>query len=138
MWIYPQPAQAKISTKIEVSGYSQKDINQVVEQPKPQINEVQLKPVDVGTSVPRVYGKKQKSKTNHSHTKQSSPVQKTTAFSVQHYSKEEVENLIRKYSDLYGISSDTPRCIAFHESGYNQYSANKRSSASGVFQYLSG
>lgn len=53
------------------------------------------------------------------------------------YSKEEVVNLINAYSKLYGISPETPLCIARLESGYNQYSKNKSSSASGVFQYLS-
>lgn len=53
------------------------------------------------------------------------------------YSKEEVEQLIVHYSAVYGIDSKTPRCIAFKESGYNQFSKNKRSTASGVFQYLS-
>jgi hypothetical protein len=52
------------------------------------------------------------------------------------YSKEEVEQLIVQYSAEYGINHDTPRCIAFRESGYNQFSKNKRSTASGVFQYL--
>ena len=52
------------------------------------------------------------------------------------YSKEEVEQLIVKYSDEFGINSETPKCIAFRESGYNQFSKNKRSTASGVFQYL--
>ena len=53
------------------------------------------------------------------------------------YSKEEVEQLIVSYSAIYGIDSETPKCIAFRESGYNQFSKNKRSTASGVFQYLS-
>ncbi len=53
------------------------------------------------------------------------------------YSKEEVEQLIVQYSEIYGINSATPKCIAFRESGYNQFSKNRRSTASGVFQYLS-
>jgi hypothetical protein len=76
-------------------------------------------------------------KTKKPKTASKKVVQPGRNYSGKSYSKEEVENLIRKYSDIYGISSDTPRCIAFHESGYNQYSKNKRSSASGVFQYLS-
>lgn len=52
------------------------------------------------------------------------------------YSKEEVEQLIVHYSNVYGIDPQTPKCIAFKESGYNQFSKNKRSTASGVFQYL--
>lgn len=52
------------------------------------------------------------------------------------YSKEEVEALIVHYSGVYGIKPEAPKCIAFKESGYNQFSKNKRSTASGVFQYL--
>lgn len=52
------------------------------------------------------------------------------------YSKEQVEALIVAYSEHYGIDPQTPKCIAFYESGYNQFSKNKRSTASGVFQYL--
>ena len=52
------------------------------------------------------------------------------------YSKEEVQQLIVSYSEKYGINPETPLCIARLESGYNQFSKNKRSSASGVFQYL--
>ena len=53
-----------------------------------------------------------------------------------HYSKEEVQDLIRRYSEQYRISPETPLCIAQKESGFNQFSKNKSSSASGVFQYL--
>lgn len=52
------------------------------------------------------------------------------------YSKEEVEQLIVHYSTVYGIDPATPKCIAFRESGYNQFSKNRSSTASGVFQYL--
>ena len=61
----------------------------------------------------------------------------TPGYTGKLYSKEEVEQLIIQYSAEYGINSDAPRCIAFHESGYNQFSKNKRSTASGVYQYLS-
>jgi hypothetical protein len=61
-----------------------------------------------------------------------------TETSGRSYSKEEVIQLINDYSKLYGISPETPLCIARLESGYNQFSKNKSSSASGVFQYLSG
>lgn len=53
-----------------------------------------------------------------------------------HYSKEEVQDLIRSYSAQYGISADLPLRIANCESGYNQFSKNRNSTASGVFQYL--
>ena len=59
------------------------------------------------------------------------------SYSGRHYSKEEVKALIVSYSNQYGINQNTPLCIAYYESGYNQNSKNKRSSASGVFQYLS-
>lgn len=52
------------------------------------------------------------------------------------YTKEEVEAMIVAYSAQYGIDPETPKCIAFHESGYNQFSKNKSSTASGVYQYL--
>lgn len=57
-------------------------------------------------------------------------------YSGKIYSKEEVQQLIRDYSNLYGIDPQTPLCIAKLESGYNQFSKNQSSSASGVFQYL--
>lgn len=62
------------------------------------------------------------------------PVQ--TSHSGRHYSPEEVVELIKSYSQQYGISADIPLRIAKCESGYNQYSKNKSSTASGVFQYL--
>jgi hypothetical protein len=62
---------------------------------------------------------------------------KAESYQGNHYSKEEVIELIEQYAQLYGIKSDTPLCIAQKESGFNQFSANKRSSARGVFQYLS-
>jgi hypothetical protein len=57
-------------------------------------------------------------------------------YSGRNYSKEEVIQLIIDYSAEYRIKSDTPLCIANKESGYNQFSANRNSSAKGVFQYL--
>lgn len=61
----------------------------------------------------------------------------TQAYSGRHYSKEEVQDLIISYSEQYGINQEVPLCIAKLESGYNQFSKNKSSTASGVFQYLS-
>lgn len=54
------------------------------------------------------------------------------------YSKEEVKGLIVSYSKQYGIDPKAPLCIAYHESGYNHMAKNKRSTASGAFQYLKG
>lgn len=59
-------------------------------------------------------------------------------FTGRHYSVEEVQELIKNYSAQYGINAETPLCIAKLESGYNQFSTNNSSSASGVFQYLFG
>lgn len=59
-------------------------------------------------------------------------------YNGRHYPKEEVQELIRKYSAEYKINAETPLCIAQLESGYNQFSKNKSSSASGVFQYIAG
>lgn len=63
------------------------------------------------------------------------PIQAT--HSGRDYSPAEVVELIKSYSQQYGISADIPLRIAKCESGYNQYSKNKSSTASGVFQYLS-
>ena len=60
------------------------------------------------------------------------------SYNGRYYSKEEVQQLIRDYSAVYGINPEVPLCIARLESGFNQFSKNKNSTASGVFQYLSG
>lgn len=63
--------------------------------------------------------------------------QANSDYSGNQYSKEEVQQLIKSYSELYGVNPETPLCIARLESGYNQFSKNRGgSSASGVFQYL--
>lgn len=64
--------------------------------------------------------------------------QNTSPYNGRHYSKEEVIELIKQYSQHYEINPAAPLCIARLESGYNQFSANRSSSARGVFQYLSG
>jgi hypothetical protein len=58
------------------------------------------------------------------------------SYSGRYYSKEEVTELIKNYSAQYGISADLPLSVANCESGYNQFSKNKSSTASGVFQYI--
>ena len=60
------------------------------------------------------------------------------ADSGRDYGQGEIQNLIIKYSHEYGIRSEVPLCIAKKESGFNPLSANKHSTARGVFQYLSG
>ncbi len=64
------------------------------------------------------------------------PVNASSDNAGRTYTKEEVEAMIVAYSAQYGIDPQTPKCIAFHESGYNQFSKNKSSTASGVYQYL--
>jgi hypothetical protein len=64
------------------------------------------------------------------------PAPTNNGYTGRQYSKEEVEALIVAYSIQYGIDPKTPKCIAYYESGYNQFSKNRSSSASGVFQYL--
>jgi hypothetical protein len=54
------------------------------------------------------------------------------------YSREEVKRLIRVHAAAYGIDADLPLAIAHCESGFKWNAANSRSSARGVFQYLSG
>jgi hypothetical protein len=58
-------------------------------------------------------------------------------YSGRHYSKDEVQALIRQYAASYGISANLPLAVARCESGYNQFAKNKSSSASGVYQWLS-
>jgi len=60
----------------------------------------------------------------------------STGYSGRDYSKSEIEALIRGYSKQYGVDENLTTRIAYCESGYNQYSKNKSSTASGVFQYL--
>jgi hypothetical protein len=54
------------------------------------------------------------------------------------YSREEVKQLIRVHAAAYGIDADLPLAIAHCESGFRWNAANSRSSARGVFQYVSG
>jgi hypothetical protein len=64
------------------------------------------------------------------------PAQSERDYSGKAYTKEEVQQLIRDYSARYGISADLPLRIARCESGFNQFSKNRNSTASGVFQWL--
>ena len=54
------------------------------------------------------------------------------------YSKKEVQRLIRLHASRHGLDPDLPLAIAQCESGFRWDAANGRSSARGVFQYLSG
>jgi hypothetical protein len=60
----------------------------------------------------------------------------SSTYNGKRYSKDEVQQLIRDYSAQYGIPAEVPLCVARLESGFNQFSKNKTSTASGVFQYL--
>lgn len=60
-----------------------------------------------------------------------------STYSGKTYSKEEVQALIVQYSNEYGSSPEIALRISYCESGWNQFSANKSSSARGVFQWLS-
>jgi soluble lytic murein transglycosylase-like protein len=66
----------------------------------------------------------------------SNPVIQVGRYDGKAYSKEEVVELINHYSRIYNIDPSLPLAIARCESGYNQFSKNRSSTASGVFQYL--
>ena len=135
MWAYP-PQQAHATTQ-----KNQASNNPVVEAPANNGQRVLRPEVTVKPYTPpkpTSNPKKNVHKRSGKKAQQSPAPKSTSAYSGRHYSKAEVEALIAYYSKLYGIDDYTPRCIAFHESGYNQFSKNKTSSASGVFQYLSG
>ena len=140
MWIYPQPAQAKPNVQ-----ENQTAINQVVDSPpdngrgvlQPQVND-KPKPTNNRTNkTTRIYPRPQANGKTQTASQHMGKGGGKSNYSGRHYPKEEVVNLIRKYSDLYGVSPTLPLHIAFCESGYNQFSANKHSSARGVYQWLS-
>ena len=54
------------------------------------------------------------------------------------YTREEVKALIRIHAAAYQIDASLPLAIAHCESGFKWNASNSRSSARGVFQYLSG
>ena len=84
----------------------------------------------------------------HDATARSGRVERTSAKRRKHvpppstgfrpYTREEVKQLIHVHAAAYGIDADLPLAIAHCESGFKWNAANSRSSASGVFQYLSG
>lgn len=53
------------------------------------------------------------------------------------YTKEEIQELIKHYAQAYNIDSALPLRIGMCESGYQWNAKNPRSTASGVYQYLS-
>ena len=54
------------------------------------------------------------------------------------YSKQEVVELIEKYSALFNYDVESAKRIAYCESGFQWNAKNKNSTASGVFQYIAG
>jgi muramidase (phage lysozyme) len=54
------------------------------------------------------------------------------------YTQQEVIELIHHWADYFGVPVEHPLRIARCESGLNTFAMNRTSSASGVFQFLSG
>jgi hypothetical protein len=123
-WAYPiktlaQTAEPKPKVEIKNQDYVSEDIiikDNAIQPPKPIIPTT---PRVVRTGIP----------------KNTVPLSSGT-YNGRNYSKEEVQQLIRDYSAQYGISADLPLRVANCESGFNQVSKNRSSTASGVFQYL--
>lgn len=125
-WIYPTPVQAKIKASLPEANI---EIKQEVKEPYGPI------------PISQKENKKAVTKRSRNTVGISNLIQRNTSTSEnsgRHYSKEEVQALIISYSHQYGVNPEVPLCIARLESGFNQFSKNKSSSASGVFQYLSG
>ena len=61
-----------------------------------------------------------------------------SANGVRAYTKREVQELIRRHARAFDVDPELPLAIAQCESGFRWNAANTRSSARGVFQYLSG
>lgn len=68
--------------------------------------------------------------------KENTKPQAPKASGQRDYGTGEIQKLIMDYSAIYGIDPVTPLCIAKLESEFNPNAKNKRSTASGVFQYL--
>jgi len=61
-----------------------------------------------------------------------------TPEGVRHYTQEEVIQLIHHWAEYFSVPVEHPLRIARCESNYRWDAKNRSSSASGVFQYLSG
>jgi hypothetical protein len=66
------------------------------------------------------------------------PAQAPAGKRLRAYSKAEVQRLIRVHAGAHGLDPELPLAIAECESGFRWDAASRRSSARGVFQYLSG
>jgi hypothetical protein len=130
LWIYPQPVVSKTKISLHEAHSIKQDVN----------DPYGLTPVQNNQATrPDATGNRATKQTTKASSKTSAtPLVKAREYSGRHYSKEEVQALIIQYSQQYGINPAVPLCIARLESGYNQFSKNKSSSASGVFQYLTG
>jgi soluble lytic murein transglycosylase-like protein len=138
MWVFPQPVVAKTKASLPEAN---KEIKQEVKEPygpiRPTISLGQSKKLSNRPELPQVKTNRVETTLRNSAGSEGT-VPKVGAYNGRNYSKEEVQALIIQYSQQYGINPAVPLCIARLESGYNQFSANKSSSARGVFQYLSG
>lgn len=140
VWLFPQPVHSSLSN---VSNVSTQKTQIVVDK---QTETGSLQPEQVSqASVKKTSERNKESGKNPSQLRPShkAVVQKPTSAdtgrnNAKSYSKEEVKALIVSYSQQYDINPNTPLCIAEKESGFNHRSANKHSSAKGVFQYLNG
>jgi soluble lytic murein transglycosylase-like protein len=137
-WAYPHPVASKTEeppteTKAEITNQEPYGPIRTVqeESPRPVHQPVPKRTENMGSNQA-----KQRSKAVSNEA--AKPLDVQTKISGRNYSKEEVQALIVQYSQQYGIDSAAPMCIARLESGFNQYSKNRSSSAAGVFQYLSG
>ena len=52
------------------------------------------------------------------------------------YPVAEIKAYIRQQAERYGVDPDLALLIAKHESNFDQYAANKKSSAKGIYQFL--
>jgi soluble lytic murein transglycosylase-like protein len=127
LWVFPTPVHAQTNAQTETQeatnqepyGPRSLDVRDSL-QPLSQVEKTVPEP----TSVP----------VNKKIRKPVTP--QVSVYGGRHYSPEEVQTLIIQYSQQYGISPDLPLRVANCESGFNQFSANKSSSARGVAQYL--
>lgn len=137
IWVFPTPVHAQVYdfNQPEVVNQTETKTEQVtpptnVQSIQEEKRETVLRPVQkTARSRDTISSSKNKPITTNQNS--------TNQASRRDYSKEEVQNLIIQYSQQYGISADLPLRVANCESGFNEISANKTSSARGVFQYLS-
>lgn len=129
IWLMPTPAKANF-TFVKTVPAQQVEIKPI-ENVQP-IESTVHPPSNTTANLPYKQRIKKKSGTSQKGEVKNMPT------SGRSYSKEEVKTLIVSYSEQYGINPNMPLCIAEKESGFNQLSANKHSSAKGAFQYLDG